>query len=74
MVDSDPFSIAKTTLQMVAKFSTPPTPEVYEVWYRFAEGQHDAIRDQLQSIVENAESVSSEQIERVEAHYLGLCI
>ncbi|MEM9827262.1 MAG: GGDEF domain-containing protein [Planctomycetota bacterium] len=45
--DKDPFEIAKSALRMVGKFATPPTPHIYEVWYRYFVGDVPAIEQQL---------------------------
>ena len=54
----DAFAIAKEALQLVGEFGTPPTPEVYAVWYRYVEGADDALRRQLTHAVTEAKSVS----------------
>ncbi|TWU60930.1 MULTISPECIES: GGDEF domain-containing protein [Crateriforma] len=54
----DPFAIAKEALRLVGEFSTPPTPEIYEVWYRYIEGADDAMLEQLNHAVNDAKSVS----------------
>jgi len=59
-VTVDAFSIAKEALRLVGEFGTPPTPEVYEVWYRYAEGGNEEMRDQLAHAVNDAKSVSVE--------------
>jgi diguanylate cyclase len=62
---ADAFSIAKTALGLVGKFGTPPTPKAYEVWYRYVEGKHETIRDQLSHAIDQAESVSLELLENL---------
>ncbi len=59
------FAIAKEALQFVGKFQTPPTPKIYEVWYRYAEGNNDAIKEQLSHAVDEAGEVSAEMIEQL---------
>jgi diguanylate cyclase len=56
-------SIAKKALQYVGQFQTPPTPKVYEVWYRFVEAQHEALLAELSYAVDEAKSVSQSQLE-----------
>ncbi len=65
MSNTDPFAIAKQALQMVGRFSTPPTPEVYEVWYRYVEGADQVVGDELQFAVNEANSVSAELLQSI---------
>ncbi len=65
------FSIAKEALKYVSTFRTPPTPEAYEVWYRFVEGGNAAIKEQLSHAVNVAKSVSSSQLEQLREQFLG---
>ncbi len=62
---AEAFLIAKEALGLVGKFRTPPTPKVYEVWYRYVEGKHETIRDQLSHAVNQTESVSLELLEHL---------
>lgn len=57
------FTIAKKALQFVGRFRTPPTPKVYEVWYRYAEGRSPEICEQLSCAVDEANSVTTQQLE-----------
>ena len=52
------FSIIREVLAYVINFKTPPTPEVYEVWYRFVEGGNKSIREQLSHAIHEAKIVS----------------
>ncbi len=54
------FAIAKQALTYVASFQTPPTPDVYEIWYRFAEGSNPELTEQLSFAVNELKSVSRE--------------
>ena len=65
MSDSDPFVIAKEALQMIGQFNTPPTPEVFEVWYRFVEGTDDASTGDLKFAVEELKSVAPELLNTI---------
>ncbi len=56
-------AIAKKALLFIGKFKTPPTPAVYEVWYRFAAGADTAIGEQLSHAVHEAKSVTTQQLE-----------
>lgn len=65
------FALAKEALTYIGTFKTPPTPEVYEVWYRFAEGGNEAINDQLRHAVNVAKSVSKNQLEQLKQQFLN---
>lgn len=64
------FAIAKEALMHIANSKTPPTPAVYEVWYRFVEGGNEAINDQLKHAVNVAKSVSKSQLEELRRQFL----
>lgn len=58
-------AIAKQALQYIGRFKTAPTPAVYEVWYRFAEGNNEAIQEQLSHAIDQADSVSIQLIDEL---------
>lgn len=64
------FSIIREVLSYVSNFKTPPTPEVYEVWYRFVEGGNKAIRDQLSHAIHEAKYVSEKQLLELRRQFL----
>ena len=64
------FSTAKEALAFISTFRTPPTPEVFEVWYRFVEGGNKAIHDQLSYAVNVAKSVSTTQLQELRRQFL----
>ena len=57
------FSLAKKALEFVGKFRTPPTPEIYAVWYRFAEESNPALLEQLNHATTVVGEVTREQLE-----------
>ncbi len=65
------FAIAKEALKYVARFQTPPTPEVYEVWYRFAEGENPDLTTQLSFAVNELKSVSRNRIEQLHQEFFA---
>ena len=65
------FATARTALTYISTFRTPPTPDVYEVWYRFAEGGNQALNQQLTFAVEVAKSVSAEQLKGLQEQFLS---
>ena len=65
------FALAKEALTYIGTFKTPPTPEVYEVWYRFVEGGNEAINEQLRHAVNVAKSVSKTQLEHLKQQFLN---
>lgn len=62
-------SIAKRALVYVSTFRTPPVPEVYEVWYRFAEGSNEAICKQLSRLVER-ESIGTSELVMIHQQHM----
>lgn len=66
---AEAFAIAKEALGLVGKFRTPPTPEVYAVWYRFVEGKNEAIQEQLSHATNHAESVSLQLLENLHEQF-----
>ena len=65
------FSLAKEALSYIGTFRTPPTPEVYEVWYRYVEGGNKAIQAQLSYAVHVAKSVSTVQLLELRQQFLN---
>lgn len=56
-------TVAKEALKYVGVFRTPPTPSIYEVWYRYVEGTDSSLHDQLSHAVTISKSVSKHQLE-----------
>ncbi|GAA5509640.1 diguanylate cyclase [Novipirellula caenicola] len=63
------FSIAKKALQFIGRFKTPPTPNIYEVWYRYAEGRSPEISDHLSGAIDEAQTVSAAQLEALHQRF-----
>lgn len=63
-----PFEIAKQALGHVGRFQTPPTPSVYEVWYRYVEGVDD-ITANLSHAVDQVNSVSVDMLDQLHQQY-----
>ncbi|MDG2222190.1 MAG: GGDEF domain-containing protein [Rubripirellula sp.] len=59
------FALAKRALALVGEHQTPPTPKVYEVWFRYAEGECPAIREQLDHVIKETGTVSAEFMEQL---------
>ncbi|WP_162276027.1 GGDEF domain-containing protein [Roseimaritima ulvae] len=57
------FAIATQALRYIGRYRLPPTPQIYEVWYRFAEGQDETIKSQLSHAIERSDAVSKQLIE-----------
>ena len=66
---ADPFEIAREALRMVGRFGTPPTPEIFEVWYRYIEGHDQDIADQLRHVVNEVQSVDVATLEQIHRQY-----
>ena len=65
------FSVAKEVLGYIGTFGTPPIPEVYEVWYRYVEGNNKAIREQLSHSVNVVKSVTTSQLRDLRKQFLA---
>ena len=63
--ESRAFDLAKQTLALVGEHQTAPTPKVYEVWYRYAEGKCDPIKQQLDHRINETGTVSEEFLEQL---------
>lgn len=68
---SQAFGLAREALSYIGTFKTPPTPEVYEVWYRYVEGGNKAIETQLTHAVHVAKSVSTVQLLDLRRQFLN---
>ncbi len=62
------FELAKKALGYVSKFRTPPTPAIYQLWYRYAEGRNQELCDELSGIVA-AESAPLSQLQELCQRY-----
>ena len=63
------FEIAKKVLRLVGEYRLAPTPVVYEVLYRFAEGDDGEIGRQLSHAIDHEGQVSIERIEQLHQQY-----
>ncbi len=61
-------AIAKQAFANISTFRTPPVPEVYEVWYRYAEGANVEICEQVSRLVERESVGASELVMLHEQH------
>lgn len=64
------YAIAKDALAFVGKFQTPPTPEVYELWYRYVEGKDEALNERMSFLVNESKSANRVQIEMLQNQFL----
>lgn len=67
--NQDPFEIAKSALRMVGKFATPPTPHVYEVWFRYFLGDQPAIEQQLGHAMNTVGRVDVRMLEQLHEQF-----
>ncbi len=65
----DPFVLAREALRFVGEFGTPPTPKVFETWYRYVDGSDQELVAHMDHSVKEAKSVSVEWIENVHAQF-----
>ncbi len=56
-------TVAKEALKYIGVFRTPPTPGVYDVWYRYVEGSDKVLHEQLEHSVTVSKSVSKDLLE-----------
>ena len=63
------FAIAKEALAFVGKFRTPPTPSVYEVWYRYVERVDASLAKQIDHAVHDANDVSVDLLAAMHAQF-----
>ncbi|QDS88533.1 Response regulator PleD [Rosistilla ulvae] len=63
--EHDAFAIAKDALRLIGQFKTPPTPNVYRVWYRYVEGMDQELVEQLAPAVTEARSISVGLLESI---------
>lgn len=61
----DAFAIAKDALRLIGQFKTPPTPNVYGVWFRYVEGRDQELVNFLSPAVSEARPVSVAMIESI---------
>lgn len=65
---ADALELAKQAMSYISKFRTPPTPAIYQLWYRYTEGRDLKLRDELSGIVD-ADSVSLSQLQEISQRY-----
>ena len=66
---NDPFSLAKEALRYVSQFGTPPTPKIYETWYRYVVGADEDLVAHMDHAVNEVKSVSREWMEATHAQF-----
>ncbi|MEM8667938.1 MAG: diguanylate cyclase [Planctomycetota bacterium] len=66
---SPPFELAKQALAMVGEHQTPPTPKVFEVWYRYAEGSIGPITEQLDHVLQEGSEVTVELLTQLHEQF-----
>lgn len=63
--ESPAFALARQALALVGEHQTPPSPKVYEVWYRYVEGSNESITQQLNHAIKQSGSVTVELLEQL---------
>jgi len=56
------YEIAKEALALIGKFKTPPIPTIYEIWFRYAEGENEAICSHLSHAINETKSVTTDSL------------
>jgi len=67
--DERAYEIAKKALAFIGKFKTPPTPIIYEIWFRYAEGENKGICSHLSHAINETNSVSTETLLQLHEQY-----
>lgn len=67
---SQALAFAREALTHIGTFKTPPTPPVYEVWYRYVDGTNEQVKEQLSHAVNVAKSVNRLQLEQMREQFL----
>ncbi len=62
------FAVAKEALTYIGLFRTPPTPEIYQLWYRFVEGADEKLRAELSKAMD-ARAINSSQLDELYHRY-----
>lgn len=65
---SEVFAIAKEALTYIGLFRTPPTPEIYQLWYRFVEGADEQLRAELSKAMDSR-AINTSQLEELYHRY-----
>lgn len=68
---SQAHTTAREALGYIASFGTPPTPDVYEVWYCYAEGGNEALNEALEFPVKEAKSITRTQLEQIRQQFFS---
>lgn len=63
--------LAKRALDYIARYGTPPTPHVYELFYTICAGQNAELNEALATIVADKRKVSGRDAERLYDKYLS---
>ncbi len=58
----DAFELAKQALGYVGKFRTPPSPEIFELWYRYVEGKDPLLNERMSFLVNDSGTANRSQI------------
>jgi len=66
---SRPAGIAQHVLRFITEQQLPPTPKVYELWYRYFEGADECLNSELAVRVEDPSSIDLELVESLHAQY-----
>jgi len=56
------FQIARSALAPIGSFRTPPTPEVYSVWYRYVEGTDQSLVRRISYLMNDAKVIDRRQM------------
>ncbi|MEM9586073.1 MAG: GGDEF domain-containing protein [Planctomycetota bacterium] len=67
---TDPFETAKKALRLIGEISAPPTPKVFEVLYRYAEGTDKELRNHL----DQAQLSGTVRVDLIESLHGEFCV
>ena len=68
---AESFEIAKIALGYVGQFKVPPTPEVYELLYRYAEGKDEELTERLTYLLHEAGEVDVTKVQELHQQLLA---
>ncbi len=63
------FELAKRALSFVGKFRTPPSPEVYELWYRYVEGKDPLLNERMSFLVNESGRTNRSEIDSLRQEF-----
>lgn len=54
--------VVQEVLQLIARFQTPATPEIYEVWYRYSQRENEALVEALDVAIDQGRTIDGDYL------------